>query len=116
MGVKPEIQLDRKLIQFEKVLLHRRTEQKLELFNPTQLPISWRVTGMENMGDEFNLNESFGVIEPFQLGCPLAAIKLGPRARKTDFQSNYPSGHPFSDFCSSNGFQGIESNVYQEKY
>ena len=70
MGVKPEIQLDRKLIQFEKVLLHRRTEQKLELFNPTQLPISWRVTGMENMGDEFNLNESFGVIEPFQLGCP----------------------------------------------
>ena len=70
LGVKPEIQLDRKLIQFEKVLLHRRTEQKLELFNPTQLPISWRVTGMENMGDEFNLNESFGVIEPFQLGCP----------------------------------------------
>ena len=26
------------------------------------------------------------------------------------------SGHPFSDFCSSNGFQSVESNVYQEKY
>ena len=38
----------------------------MELHNPTSLPVHWRVTGMENMGDEFNLNENFGVIEPFQ--------------------------------------------------
>ena len=65
-GIKPEISVDRKIMQFEKVLLHRRTSQSLQLTNKTSLPIAWRVAGMENMGDEFSLNAEFGVLEPYQ--------------------------------------------------
>ena len=61
-GVKPELQIDRKVINFEKVLLHRQTRQSLQLFNPTDLPIAWRVEGLENLGDEFCANEESGVI------------------------------------------------------
>ena len=65
-GIKPEIQIDRKVMQFEKVLLHRKTSQTLQLYNPTALPIAWRVAGMENIGDEFSLNSEFGVLDPYQ--------------------------------------------------
>ena len=63
-GVKPEIQLDRKIINFEKVLLHRQTRQSLQLFNPTDLPVAWRVDGFENLGDEFTCNQESGIIAP----------------------------------------------------
>jgi len=28
------------------------------------LPVAWRIAGMENMGDDFSLNQDSGVVEP----------------------------------------------------
>ena len=28
------------------------------------LPVSWHVAGMENMGDDFSLNQESGIIDP----------------------------------------------------
>jgi len=63
-GVKPEVQLNKKVLNFEKVLLHRQTRQSLQLFNPTPLPVSWRIEGIDNLGDEFTTNVESGIINP----------------------------------------------------
>ncbi|XP_077975805.1 hydrocephalus-inducing protein homolog isoform X2 [Styela clava] len=63
-GVRPEVELDRKHLHFDKVLLHRKETKTLFLRNSTMLPVAWRVAGMENMGDDFSLSQDSGVIEP----------------------------------------------------
>lgn len=32
--------------------------------NNTQLPVKWKITGWENLGDDFTLAEDNGVVEP----------------------------------------------------
>uniref|UniRef100_H2XZ27 Hydin adenylate kinase-like domain-containing protein n=1 Tax=Ciona intestinalis TaxID=7719 RepID=H2XZ27_CIOIN len=63
-GVRPELELDRKHLHFDKVLLHRKDTRTLYLRNSTMLAVAWKVAGMENMGDDFSLNQDVGVIEP----------------------------------------------------
>uniref|UniRef100_H2YKD6 Uncharacterized protein n=1 Tax=Ciona savignyi TaxID=51511 RepID=H2YKD6_CIOSA len=63
-GVRPELELDRKHLHFDKVLLHRKDTRTLYLRNSTMLAVAWKVAGMENMGDDFSLNQDTGVIEP----------------------------------------------------
>ena len=77
-GVRPEIELDKKHLHFDKVLLHRKDTKKLYLRNNSMLPVAWRVAGMENMGDDFSLNQDTGIIEP---GCEFA-LNLHFRATK----------------------------------
>ncbi|XP_076808093.1 hydrocephalus-inducing protein homolog isoform X2 [Clavelina lepadiformis] len=63
-GVRPELELDRKHLHFDKVLLHRKDTRTLYLRNSSMLPVAWRIAGMENMGDDFSLNQDSGIIEP----------------------------------------------------
>lgn len=42
------------------------------------LPVAWHVAGMENMGDDFSLNQDSGIIEP---KCEFA-LQLNFRATK----------------------------------
>ncbi|CAG5085222.1 Oidioi.mRNA.OKI2018_I69.PAR.g10844.t1.cds [Oikopleura dioica] len=67
-GVRPEVQIswngEGKPINFGKVLLHRLSSQILHLFNPTDLPINWRIEGLDNLGDEFSRNCDSGTINP----------------------------------------------------
>ena len=67
-GVRPEIQIssdsEGKPINFGKVLLHRVSSQILHLFNPTDLPVNWRIEGLDNLGDEFTRNCDSGTINP----------------------------------------------------
>ncbi|XP_035679087.1 LOW QUALITY PROTEIN: hydrocephalus-inducing protein homolog [Branchiostoma floridae] len=63
-GVKPEIEMDRKQLFFEKVLLHRKDTKTIYLRNPTLLPVAWRISGVENLGDDFSLSAEQGVIDP----------------------------------------------------
>ena len=58
------MQLDRKSLNFEKVLLHRLTRQSLKILNASDLAISWRIEGLENLGDEFIANQESGIIGP----------------------------------------------------
>ncbi|XP_053255366.1 hydrocephalus-inducing protein homolog [Podarcis raffonei] len=78
-GVRPELELDRRLVHFEKLLLHRKETKPLYLKNFTPLPVAWRVSGMENIGDDFSLAVDMGVIEPYSEYCLLVNF----RATKT---------------------------------
>lgn len=44
------------------ILLHRKDTKTLFLRNITLLPVAWRVAGMENLGDDFTVNQESGVI------------------------------------------------------
>ena len=84
-GVKPEIQVDRKSLNFEKVLLHRLTRQTLKLLNASDLAVSWRIEGLENLGDEFVPNQDSGIIkarETFEFHLDFRALKAVNIKRK----------------------------------
>ena len=66
IGVRPEVELDKKVLQFDRVLIHRKDTRSLFIRNSTMLPVAWRVNGMENLGDDFSLSSDHGVIEPRQ--------------------------------------------------
>ena len=78
IGVRPDLLVDKKLIQFEKVLLHRKDTQTLFMRNTTLLPIAWRLNGLENLGDDFSVSQEMGVIAPrdeFMLHAYFRAMK-----------------------------------------
>ncbi|XP_067327017.1 hydrocephalus-inducing protein homolog [Anolis sagrei] len=74
-GVRPELELDRRQLHFEKVLLHRKETKSLYLKNATPLPVAWRISGLENIGDDFSLSDDTGVIGPFSEYCLLVNFK-----------------------------------------
>ncbi|KAG8143780.1 hypothetical protein E2320_000954, partial [Naja naja] len=74
-GVRPEVELDRRQLHFEKLLLHRKETKSLYLKNVTPLPVAWRISGLENIGDDFCLSEDIGIIEPFTEHCLLVSFK-----------------------------------------
>ncbi|MEE6500185.1 hypothetical protein FKM82_003696, partial [Ascaphus truei] len=63
-GVRPELELDRKQVHFDKLLLHRKETKTLFLRNSTLLSAAWRVTGLENLGDDFSVTQDQGIIGP----------------------------------------------------
>nr|XP_006823299.1 PREDICTED: hydrocephalus-inducing protein homolog [Saccoglossus kowalevskii] len=63
-GVRPELELDKKTLHFERVLLHRKDTKTIYLRNSTLLPVAWKVNGLENLGDDFSMPQEQGIIEP----------------------------------------------------
>ncbi|XP_072551301.1 hydrocephalus-inducing protein homolog [Salminus brasiliensis] len=63
-GVRPELEMERKQLHFDKILLHRRETRSLCLRNPTTLPVAWKLSGLELLGDEFSVSQDHGVIMP----------------------------------------------------
>ncbi|KAL2094103.1 hypothetical protein ACEWY4_011415 [Coilia grayii] len=68
-GVKPEIDLSRKHLHFDKILLHRKETRSLVLRNTKTLPVAWRLSGMEVLGDEFGVSQDQGIIQPHSEFC-----------------------------------------------
>lgn len=62
-GVKPDVELDKKLINFEKTLLGRIERREIKMKNISLLPISWEIAGLDTLGDEFKIPISSGKIE-----------------------------------------------------
>nr|XP_025038877.1 hydrocephalus-inducing protein-like [Pelodiscus sinensis] len=63
-GVRPELELDRKQLHFEKLLLHRKDTKMLSLRNASPMPVAWRLSGLENLGDDFSVLQDQGIIGP----------------------------------------------------
>uniref|UniRef100_A0A8C2T888 HYDIN axonemal central pair apparatus protein n=1 Tax=Coturnix japonica TaxID=93934 RepID=A0A8C2T888_COTJA len=63
-GVRVELGVSTKQVQFGKLLLHRRESKQLVLRNPTLLPVAWRFSGLENLGEDFSVSQSEGTVEP----------------------------------------------------
>ncbi|XP_055892829.1 hydrocephalus-inducing protein homolog isoform X5 [Biomphalaria glabrata] len=63
-GYRPELDLDKRIFHFDKVLLHRKDTKTIYLRNSTQLPVAWRLSGLENLGDDFTVAADSGIVEP----------------------------------------------------
>ncbi|XP_067905917.1 hydrocephalus-inducing protein homolog [Heterodontus francisci] len=63
-GVRAELELNRKQLHFDKMILHRRDTKSLTMRNICLLPVAWRITGLESLGDDFSLSQDQGVIDP----------------------------------------------------
>eukprot|EP00794_Sanderia_malayensis_P018879 gene18879-20779_t len=77
-GVRPELEFDKRVIQFDRVLLYRKETRVVYLRNSTLLPIAWKLSGMDNLGDDFSVTVDNGIIEPkteFALQMHFRAIK-----------------------------------------
>jgi hypothetical protein len=65
LGVKPELEIDKKTFAFERLLLGRGEKRELKLKNPTYLPISWKLSGLEALGDEISISPTEGQLDSF---------------------------------------------------
>ncbi|NXI70129.1 HYDIN protein, partial [Anseranas semipalmata] len=63
-GVRVELGVSPKQVHFDKLLLHRRDSKKLVLRNSTLLPAAWRLSGLENLGEDFSVSRDKGTIGP----------------------------------------------------
>ncbi|XP_077566662.1 hydrocephalus-inducing protein homolog isoform X1 [Stigmatopora nigra] len=63
-GVRPELELESKRLNFNRVLLNRPESRSVKLHNRTPLSISWRLHGLDELGDEFSVSQEQSVIYP----------------------------------------------------
>ncbi|XP_067853715.1 hydrocephalus-inducing protein homolog [Heptranchias perlo] len=63
-GVRPELELDRKQLHFDKMILHRKDSKSLVMRNNCLLAVAWRISGLENLGDDFSVSQDQGIIDP----------------------------------------------------
>ena len=63
-GARPEIEVDKKTLAFEKILLFRKETKSVTLKNNTKIPVAWRLTGLEALGDDFSVAADSGIIAP----------------------------------------------------
>ncbi|KAM7396206.1 hypothetical protein PAMP_019263 [Pampus punctatissimus] len=63
-GVRPELELESKHLLFDRILLHRGDSRSVTLHNKTALSVSWRLQGVEELGDEFSVLQDEGIISP----------------------------------------------------
>ncbi|XP_072823786.1 hydrocephalus-inducing protein homolog [Vicugna pacos] len=63
-GVRPELELDPKQLHFDRLLLHRKESKVVLLRNVTLLPVAWRITSLEHLGEDFTVSVMQGIIPP----------------------------------------------------
>nr|XP_023421731.1 hydrocephalus-inducing protein homolog [Cavia porcellus] len=61
-GIRPELELEPRQLHFDRLLLHRRESRAVVLRNVTPLPVAWRVTSLEHLGEDFTLSVTQGLI------------------------------------------------------
>ncbi|XP_041376326.1 hydrocephalus-inducing protein-like isoform X3 [Gigantopelta aegis] len=60
----PSLELDKKLFNFEKVLLHRKESRSVKMRNKTGLPVRWKLDGLDIIGEDFSVAQHHGVVQP----------------------------------------------------
>ncbi|XP_021570831.1 hydrocephalus-inducing protein homolog, partial [Carlito syrichta] len=63
-GVRPELELEPRQLHFDRLLLHRKESKIVLLHNVTLLPVAWRITSLEHLGDDFTVSMMQGTIPP----------------------------------------------------
>ncbi|XP_052816168.1 hydrocephalus-inducing protein homolog isoform X2 [Mya arenaria] len=61
---RPELDLDRKQLHFDRVLLHRKDTKTIYLRNSTQIPVHWKLSGLDTLGEDFTVAADSGIVEP----------------------------------------------------
>ncbi|KAI9203105.1 uncharacterized protein BJ171DRAFT_600257 [Polychytrium aggregatum] len=65
IGVKPELEIDKKFLSFDKILLGRTEKREIKLKNNTYMPVAWKLVGVDGLGDEFSAAPTEGIIDSF---------------------------------------------------
>ncbi|KAI8854495.1 hypothetical protein BC829DRAFT_439199 [Chytridium lagenaria] len=65
IGVKPELEIDKRQLSFDKMLLGRSERREIRLKNNTLMPVAWKLVQVELLGDEFNITPLEGVIDSY---------------------------------------------------
>ncbi|ORY39534.1 hypothetical protein BCR33DRAFT_853320, partial [Rhizoclosmatium globosum] len=65
IGVKPELEIDKRQLSFDKLLLGRSERREIKLKNNTYMPVAWKLVQVELLGEEFTVFPIEGIIEPF---------------------------------------------------
>ncbi|XP_040838338.1 hydrocephalus-inducing protein homolog isoform X1 [Ochotona curzoniae] len=63
-GIRPELELDPRQLHFDRLLLHRKESKVVLLRNALPLPVAWRITSLEHLGDDFTVSLTQGIIPP----------------------------------------------------
>ncbi|ERE78885.1 hydrocephalus-inducing protein [Cricetulus griseus] len=63
-GIRPEIDVEPKQLHFDRLLLHRKESKTLVLRNVTPLPVAWRISSLEHLGDDFSVSVMQASIPP----------------------------------------------------
>ncbi|XP_064239335.1 hydrocephalus-inducing protein homolog [Aotus nancymaae] len=61
-GIRPELELEPRQLHFDRLLLHRQEARVVLLRNVTLLPVAWRITNLEHLGDDFTASVMQGTI------------------------------------------------------
>uniref|UniRef100_A0AAV2L4X0 Uncharacterized protein n=1 Tax=Knipowitschia caucasica TaxID=637954 RepID=A0AAV2L4X0_KNICA len=64
-GVRPELELDTKSLPFDKTIIHRRVSRTLNMHNKTAVHVSWRLQGIDDLGDSFIVPQDQGIVPPY---------------------------------------------------
>ncbi|ORX48158.1 hypothetical protein BCR36DRAFT_329786 [Piromyces finnis] len=63
IGVKPELELDKKVLSFDKIHIMKTENRQLVLKNISQISAYWKLSGIEQLGDEIKIAPVEGIIE-----------------------------------------------------
>lgn len=97
-GCRPELEVDKKVLQFDKVLLHRKDTKTIFLRNSSLIPVGWRLSGLENLGEDFSVSVDSGIVEPrtefalqahFRATKPVVTTKKSIRLEILDSDDQY---------------------------
>ncbi len=70
-GVEPIVELEKKAMTFDRLLIHRKDSRYVTIYNKSKLAVAWSLHGLDQLGEDFSAPATKGVIEP------LSAYKLG---------------------------------------
>ncbi|XP_068025657.1 hydrocephalus-inducing protein homolog [Melanerpes formicivorus] len=63
-GVQVKLEVSPRQLHFARVLLHREQSRMLLLRNSCPLPVAWRLSGLESLGQSFWVSQSQGTVGP----------------------------------------------------
>nr|KAF6318524.1 HYDIN axonemal central pair apparatus protein [Pipistrellus kuhlii] len=63
-GVRPELDVEPRQLHFDRLLLHRKESKLVLLHNVTALPVAWRITSLEHLGEDFSVSLPQGIVPP----------------------------------------------------
>ncbi|KAM5262598.1 hydrocephalus-inducing protein homolog [Ctenodactylus gundi] len=63
-GIRPELELEPRQLHFDRLLLHRKESKVVILRNVTLLPVAWRISSLEHLGEDVSVSLMQGTIPP----------------------------------------------------
>ncbi|EDL11459.1 mCG132588, partial [Mus musculus] len=63
-GIRPEIEVEPRQLHFDRLLLHRKETKIVILRNVTPLPVAWRISNLEHLGEDFTVSMMQGTMLP----------------------------------------------------